>query len=256
MSESTVDVSRGTSTALVDVGGRFMTGPEMDAAAKGVGLPRGGILYFRGRIGAVGDVSGAVAAALIGIFPPRIMTAVWDGTAALPAAAAVPAYVGACADWGRANLAGLDGAARLASLAERVVDAAEPSALPLFAALRGTDRPADEPARAAHALMLLRELRGGLHFAALRARGIDVPLAIMADPRGGPARLRRLAWDDAEIAALEARAAGTADLRERWDDADEATSAAFAAALDVLAGAEVAELGTAVTAAEAASRPR
>jgi hypothetical protein len=256
MPESTVDVSRSTSTALVDVGGRFMTGPQMDAAATAVGLPRGGILYFRGRIGAVGDVSGAVAAALIGIFPPRIMTAVWDGTAALPAAAAVPGYVGACADWGRANLAALDRADHLADLAERVVDAAEASALPLFAALRATGRPSDGPARAAHALMLLRELRGGLHFAALRARGIDIPLAIMADPRGGPARLRRLAWDDGEVAGLEQRAAATPDLRARWDDADEATSAAFAATLDVLAAAEVADLAAAITAAEKLSRPR
>jgi hypothetical protein len=254
MGESTVDVSRETGVALVDVGGRFMTAAEMDAAAKALGLPRGGILYFRGRIGAVGDVSGAVAAALIGIFPPRIMTAVWEGTAALPAAAAVPAYVGACAEWGRAHLADLAGADRLAALAERVVDAADPSALPLFAGLRGTDRPADPPARAAHALMLLRELRGGLHFAALRARGIDVPLAIMADRRGGPARLRRLAWDDGEVAALERRAAATADLRERWDAADEATSTAFAAELDALSGAEVGELAAAITAAETLSR--
>jgi hypothetical protein len=255
MAGSTVDVSRETSVALTDVGGRFMTAAQMDAAAKALGLPRGAILYFRGRIGAVGEVSGTVAASLIGIFPPRVMAAVWAGTAALPAAAAVPAYVGACAEWGRAELAGLAGADRVAELAERVVDAAEPSALPLFAGLRGTERPADPPARMAHALMLLRELRGGLHFAALRARGIDVPLAIMADPRGGPARLRRLAWDDAEVAALEQRAGDTADLRDRWDAAEQATTAAFADALDVLPAAEVADLGAAITAAETLSRP-
>jgi len=52
---------------------------------------------------------------------------------------------------------------------------------------------ADEPRRTAElafAVMLLRELRGGLHFAALRAYGVGVPDAVTVDPTGGRRRKR------------------------------------------------------------------
>ena len=54
--------------------------------------------------------------------------------------------------------------------------------------------------------MLLRELRGGLHFAALRAHGLDIPVAVLADPSGGVGRLRRTGWRHEQVDALQARA--------------------------------------------------
>jgi hypothetical protein len=45
-----------------------------------------------------------------------------------------------------------------------------------------------------------------VHFAALRAQGIAVPLAMLADPFGWEARLRRTAWQDDAIAELAAGA--------------------------------------------------
>src|SRR5262249_60009438 len=96
--------------------------------------------------------------------------------------------------------------------------------------------------RAAPALAVLRELRGGLHFAALRSHRLEIPLAVLADPGGGPARLRRTAWEEDAIAQLQQRAAATPDLQSRWRAAENATHAAFADQLDVLALHHLAQL--------------
>src|SRR5205823_1024038 len=102
------------------VGGRFMNGKYMDAAAERYGMP-GTALYFRGRIGAAGTVPAPVAVSLLGLFPRWVVEMTWEETAAFPAKAAVPAYVGALTAWAGDNLAGLDGTDRLVELAEKVI---------------------------------------------------------------------------------------------------------------------------------------
>jgi hypothetical protein len=246
-------VSRDTRAALVDTGGRFMTSRQMTAAAQRLGMQAGG-LYFRGRVGPLGALSAPAAVATIAIFPAWVVELTWAQSADLPDSVAVDAYVAACGAWGDAHLSGLPGADRLATLAEAVVDEADPSALPLFAAWKAQPRPAGGPARTACALMVLRELRGGLHFAALRCHGLPVPAAVLADPGGGLSRLRRTAWRDDEILALQAYAAATPDLERRWVAAEEDTTAAFARQLAVLSAADLGELQLLLTSAEAASR--
>jgi hypothetical protein len=247
-------VSRSSRASLVDAGGRFMVGSEMAARAKELGTHAGG-LYFRGRIGALGEVSSHVAIAMLGIFPSWVIDFTWRESAALPAGTAVEAYSGACADWGASHLSGLPGMARLADLAERVADAASAAAVPLFAAWQAQPRPAADGPRAAHALAVLRELRGGLHFAALRSHRLEIPLAVLADPGGGPARLRHTAWEEDAITRLQQRAAAMPDLQSRWQAAQNATHAAFADQLAILSPDELAELGELINRVDAASRP-
>jgi hypothetical protein len=100
--------------------------------------------------------------------------------------------------------------------------------------------------------MLLRELRGGLHFCALRSLGIPVPLATLADPRGGAERLLRTGWPAPVVDALAAQVAG--DLGARWQAAEAATDATFGACLAVLDTPERARLEAGILAAEEASR--
>jgi hypothetical protein len=250
---SGLEFARMTDSALVSTGGRFMTATEMDSAAAPLGIP-GPVLYFRGRVGAVGEVPGAVAAALLGIFPHPVIGSVWQQTAALPAAAAAAAYAHACAQWGRNHLSALAEPDALADLAERVVDAADPGGLTLLAAWRAWPRPTDPLARAAHAITLLRELRGGLHFAALRAEHVDIPLAVLADPGGGAARMRHTAWSDDAIAAVRSRFAADPDLTARWQRAAAATDTALADCARVLAPAECSTLAAALLDAERVSR--
>jgi hypothetical protein len=215
-----------TRQAIVDAGGKFMTDAVMSEAAQPFGLPAG-VLYFRGRVGAVGDITAPAAAALLGIFPRPVIDQVWRETAAIPPAAATHAYARACAAWGERHLSSIPAVDRLAELAEQVVDRTEPSALALLSAWIAQPRPPSGAARAAHALMLLRELRGGIHFAALRTQGLDIPSAVLIDPTGGIPRLQRTGWTPDWIGELQQRAAALSNPQARWQRAEAMTDAAF-----------------------------
>ncbi|MEV6872587.1 hypothetical protein [Amycolatopsis sp. NPDC051128] len=205
------------------LGGRFMTSPELVAVEAEVGLPPRS-LYVRGRSAVLGDVPPKVAAELFGIFPHWLFDFVLPpATAALDAPAAVRAYAESSARWSRVNLSAVPDSGRLAELLFRVIDAADASGLALFAGWQNADRPTADVERLGFALMVFRELRGGLHFAALRAVGLSVPEAVIADPEGGRARLLRTAWPEAAADELIAAAEAKPDLRDRWHRAEALT---------------------------------
>ncbi|KAA9152496.1 hypothetical protein FPZ12_036895 [Amycolatopsis acidicola] len=213
-------------------GGKFMTSAELAEAEKAVGLPPR-MLYFRGRSAVLGDLPPAVAAELFGIFPH------WLFALVLPAAVnavsvkdAVVAYTDALARWSGTHLAGLEDPERLAALLQQVLAGADASGLALFAGWRAVDVPAEPLARVGHSLMVLREFRGGVHFAALRANAVTVPEAVVADPEGGYERLLRTAWQPAEAEALVARARARSDLDERWRRAEAMTDEVVTELLD------------------------
>jgi hypothetical protein len=210
--------------AVVQVlGGRFMTSPELAAVEAEVGLPPRS-LYVRGRSAVLGDVPPKVAAELFGIFPHWLFDFVLPpATAALDAPAAVRAYAESSARWSRVNLSAVSEPGRLAELLFRVVDVADASGLALFAGWKNASRPAGDVERLGFALMVFRELRGGLHFAALRAMGLSVPEAVIADPEGGCERLLRTAWPAEAADELVAAASRKPDLRDRWRRAESLT---------------------------------
>ena len=238
-----MDLSRRTRAAVVGVGGRFMIAPQMAAAAERLGL-RSHVLYIRGRVAPVGELTPEAARAVLAIMPAGLVARAFERTSHVSAADAAKACAEACADWGRDHLAPLpaEDLERLAMLAEKVLDAAELSALPLAAGWRAVARPSDPPARAALALHVLREHRGALHLAALRAHGLDVPVAMLASPAGGEKGLRALGWRDADITAVRARADAIPDVEDRWAAAENLTESAFGLALGVLDEAEGVDL--------------
>ncbi len=215
-----------------------MVSPELVAREEAVGLPPR-TLYFRGRTAVLGNPSPGVVASVIGIFPEWLVELAL--VRSFPADRAIDAYLGACWDWSRNHLGAVTEPERLAKLGFAVADGADASALPLFRGWRDAARPEDGPAQLGHALMVLRELRGGLHFAALRAVGLSVTQAVVLDPGGGRGRLQRTGWrpDDAE--ALLASVAGRPDLEARWRQAEQLTDDRFDEALAVLSDAERAE---------------
>src|SRR6266702_8858657 len=87
MTADALAVSRESRAALVDTGGRFLVSDQMAARAKELGMQAGG-LYFRGRTGALGEVSSHAATAILGIFPHWVIDLTWRESAALPAATA------------------------------------------------------------------------------------------------------------------------------------------------------------------------
>ncbi|MET8999325.1 hypothetical protein [Amycolatopsis sp. NPDC004169] len=205
------------------LGGRFMTSPELAAVEAEAGLPPRS-LYLRGRSAVLGDVPPKVAAELFGIFPHWLFEFVLpQATNVLDAPAAVRAYSESSARWSRVSLSAVPEPGRLAELLFRVVDAADASGLALFAGWKNAERPAGDVERLGFALMVFRELRGGLHFAALRALGLSIPEAVVADPEGGRARLLRTAWPEDAADQLVASAERKPDLRDRWHRAEELT---------------------------------
>lgn len=184
--------------ALVDLGGRFMVSAEMDEVAAGLGLEPYS-LYFQGRGGVLGTVSDTVLRRVLGTFAERAVRA---GMAdRLAPQEAVTGFAEALARWSADHL---PAHARLAHTIERIVDVPGGDSLLLFAAWREQPRPdLDTPAGLGHQLFLLRELRGGLHLAALSALGLPAPQATLADPDGGPERLLRLGFGPAEISAFQ-----------------------------------------------------
>ncbi|MEA5361761.1 hypothetical protein VA596_19630 [Amycolatopsis sp., V23-08] len=202
------------------LGGKFMTSPELAAVESEVGLPPRS-LYVRGRSAVLGDVPPHVAAELFGIFPHWLFDYVLPpAQEALDAVAAVRAYAESSARWSRVNLSAVSEPGRLADLLFRVVDAADASGLALFAGWRRAQRPEGDVERLGFALMVFRELRGGLHFAALRAVGLSVPEAVVVDPEGGRERLLRTAWPQDAADELVASAERKPDLSDRWHRAE------------------------------------
>ena len=231
------------------LGGRFMTSPELAAVEDEVGLPPRS-LYVRGRSAVLGDVPPMVAAELFGIFPHWLFDYVLrPATEALDATAAVRAYAESSARWSRVNLSAVPEPGRSAELLFRVVDAADASGLALFAGWQRAQRPEGDVERLGFALMVFRELRGGLHFAALRAVGLSVPEAVVADPEGGRERLLRTAWPEDAADELVASAARKPDLRDRWHRAESLTDDRIGELLaSALTAAELIELEDRLTA--------
>lgn len=227
-----------------DLGGKFMTSAELAEVEAEAGLPQR-TLYLRGRSAVLGEVPPKVVAELFGIFPHWLFElALPAASAVLDAPAAVRAYAESSARWSRVHLSAVREPGRPADLLFHVVDAADASGLALFAGWQQAERPADDVERLGFALMVFRELRGGLHFAALRALGVTVPEAVVADPEGGRARLLRTAWAEDAAAELVARAERKPDLRDRRERAERLTDERVGEILEwALTEAEQEELG-------------
>ncbi|WP_199430037.1 SCO6745 family protein [Qaidamihabitans albus] len=236
-------------------GGAFMTSEQLAEVEGEVGLGQHS-LYFRGRAAVLGDLSPGVATEVFGIFPRWIFDVVLPAAVeAISATEAVAAYQEASARWARARLAGLAEPERLAELLVRLVEGADASGLGLFAGWREAAWPAGAVERVAHGLTVLREYRGGVHFAALRAVGLTVPEAVVADPEGGRGRLLRTAWQPEAADELIARAEARPGLRERWAEAERLTDERAGELIEaVLSEPERAELLDRLRALDAVAR--
>ncbi|PTR32301.1 hypothetical protein C8K36_1011353 [Rhodococcus sp. OK519] len=208
---------------IVDLGGAFMTSPQLAAEEERLGMWARS-LYFRGRSAVLGDPPAAVVASLFGIFPAWLIELMLGEAAPVVAAGdAIRGYTRACGAWGSAELPRSDGTDEATELLYRVVDGADLTALPLVAGWQIQERPLAPAERFAHALMLARELRGGLHFAALRASGLSVPEAVVADPHAGLDKMLRTGWQESDADAVITRARARPDLHTRWRRAEETT---------------------------------
>lgn len=233
---------------VVALGGGFMISRYAKAAGEDMGLGGAWAPYFAGRCGVLGDVDAGVVAAALYFRPADYVRQQWEiALAATTPQAAAVRYAQACQEWGRAKLAGLDGLGRLAELAGVLVAGAEIGGQPLFAGWRALPLPADDEARAAQLLHLLREHRGGLHVAAVMTSGLTPLQAVLAGP-GGESNAAFFMWpppyEDVSGLAGERRAV------------EEQTDRMVARDYAILGDAEQAELADLVDKAVAHVHPR
>ena len=227
--------------AVSAIGSHFMLAGE--TYKRGADLGFAGLdFYVTGRAGVLGDVDADVVSAALTFFAPDHVRTQWDaGRAVMSPREAAAEFAACCHSWADRHVPEDLDAARLAELAGKVVAGARPACAPVFAAWRARPVPASPKAAAVHQMNALRELRLGLHAAAVVASGLSPLEAVsIRSPQMAPL----FGWSDlADVSAAQAT----------WDGAEEATNRAMAHAFEVLDDAERDELVELVNALHAST---
>ena len=206
-----------TAPAVANLASYFML--DMGTYAKGNELGFEGLdFYIGGRGGALGKVDGDVVNAAFVFWKPSTVIEAWDkARKVMSADEAARAFAAVSHTWAEEHLTGDVDLARTAALLGTLIAGARTSAAPLFAAWRAMPEPdADRTAALVlHRLNVLRELRGGLHGAAMIGHGLDPHVAVTI---GGPAMLGLYGYDgphpDAESDEAQATWRAAADAGE------------------------------------------
>ncbi len=225
-----------TAPAVSNVGSHFML--HGGTYAKGAELGFQGLdFYVCGRGGVLGDVDADVVSAAFGFFEPAQVRTLWDqGRAVMAPSEAAARWAECCATWAEAKVPddlGVD-LGRLGELLDAVVAGARPAGAPVFCGWRALPVPSSPKSQVIHQMNGLRELRHGLHVAAVLATGL-APLEALS--HNAPQMAPLFGW---------AELADTTEVGPRWEAADAATTAAMAHAYEALDDAGREELVTLV----------
>jgi hypothetical protein len=173
----TLDVVKAVAEPMGSAGAAFYFDPTTLARGKELGLD-GFRFYMLGRAGVMGDVPPLVVESAFGYFAPALVEKIYGSARERVAPGeAAAAYFECAAELGRRKLADVAGLDAFCAAAEKVVAAARPAGLPLFAGIASMPLVDDLPGRAAQLTAVLRELRGSVHLAAIVAVGLDNAVA-------------------------------------------------------------------------------
>lgn len=215
--------------------GNLPAGFMLDGAtyARGASLGFEGVdFYVAGRAGALGDVCGKVVAATFVFFNPVLVCEAWERTAKVMSRLDASREFARCLlSWADAHMPE-DGAdyERLAELAGRVAQSASPAGLALFSAWSELEEPSEPRQLALHRLNVLRELRGGLHGAAVVAAGLEPRAALMVRT---PYMASLFGWSEPHP--------DPEPHRSKWEEVEAGTDHAVGQRLSVLTEDERAE---------------
>ena len=228
----------------------FMLHPETFAGSVAAGYENPFAGYVAGRGGLLPDATGAKVAETFVIFEPGFIQSMWDAASPVRSATeAAQVYWNQVGEFGRKYLAGAEGLDRIAALGEKVTAATPGEDLPLYSGWRTMPLAEDAGARALQVMFVLRELRGDVHFAALKPTGIHPVEAHMLNK--GHEYTTMFGWSEPF--------ADGADKREIYAEVEEATNARMAeilaGALTVDESAELARLSAAALATLKANVP-
>jgi hypothetical protein len=161
---------------IENIGATWMLDPAQHEISTNSGYGHPFMGYMAGRAGTLGDVDARIVDAVFGVFAPQVIDMLWEGGKPVHGAkGGAELYFSQAADWGRQKLAGVEGLDRVVELGEKVIDAAPGLGLPLFVGWRMLPRVDDTAGRAMQVLLVLRELRGSIHIAAMAAHGLGAP---------------------------------------------------------------------------------
>jgi hypothetical protein len=199
--------------------------------------------YAAGRGGVLGDVDAEVVTEAFVFFHPDNVRANWNSSAdVMPREKAAIEFANVAAKWAEDHMPDDIDSATLASLAERVAAAADPTGAPVFAGWRNLQAPSSAKAAAVHHMNSLRELRFALHAHAVLAQGIAPQDALShRQPHMAPI----FGWGD----PVES----SAELAAEWGKAEDDTNAGMAKALSTLSGADLDTFVALANAANAAT---
>jgi hypothetical protein len=157
---------------VADLGGLFYFAPASLARAAALGLTPSQ-WYFLGRGGALGDVDAAVVDSALGYFAPSVVAGHWDtGRAVVPPQEVARAHIQCCRDFGRQHLGAAAFLASFVPAAAKILTAAPPLALPLFAAVKTFALAGDLAGAATQAVAAIREFGAGVHLLAVATVGL------------------------------------------------------------------------------------
>jgi hypothetical protein len=172
-----------------------------------------------------------VVAALVW-FEPNLVRAAWERSATvMPRRDAAEAFAACGHAYARERHPSSADDERLAALLGRVAANANPALAPVFAGFRSLPLPDDAKARAFHLLYAMRELRGGLHAAAVLTVGLTAPEAIAVR---SPQVAALFGWD--------ADLPDVGPLEERWSLAEARTDRMMGRHFAILDEAEQSEV--------------
>jgi hypothetical protein len=171
------EVMAATKLKTAGIGSAFYFHPDTVERAKELGLD-GFRMYFLGRGGVLGDVESGVVHSAFGYFHPALLGKMWNSAKErMDPRQAAREYIACNQSLGRAKFADIEGLAAYVDAASTVIAGVDGGALALFAGVRAEPVPDDAPAAAIHQAMVLREMRGSAHLAAVAAVGLSTPVA-------------------------------------------------------------------------------
>lgn len=215
-----------TAAAVGTVGSHFML--DGNTYKRGAELGFAGLdFYITGRGGVLGDVDADVVSAAFAFFEPGNVRTLWEqGRGVMPAAKAAEEFASCAVAWAEEHVPDDLDAARLADLAGQVVAGARPACAPVFAGWRAVPVPASPKGAAVHQMNVLRELRNGLHSAAVISAGLS-PLQALSVR--SPHMVALFGWTEP---------ADTDGLQPLWEGAEARTDQSIAHAYDGLDDSE------------------
>lgn len=166
------------------------------ARSKEAGLD-GFRMYVLGRGGVLGDVESSVVWSAFGYFHPAVVKKMWDtASERMSPRDASRNYLDWAEELGREKFAGVEGLDAFNEAAAALIAAVNPAALALFAGYSAEQPPADAAGAAMFNAIVLRELRGSVHLAAIVSHGLD-PVVAHAIRRPNDGKM--FGWDELPV---------------------------------------------------------